>query len=102
MDVGFLAQDIRELSLDLGQMKYDGSTEKLTAKIGGRVNSQQPSFEHGHPVAEPIGLIKIMCAQYDGAAFVTQVRDEVANEVCGFRIQAAGGLVQEENFWFMQ
>ena len=50
----------------------------------------------GHAVGQPLGLVHVMRGEDDGAAGGLELLDELPHLAAGLRIEAGGGLVEEQ------
>ena len=56
----------------------------------------------GDAVTEPLGLFHVVRGQQDGAALAFEVLDVLENVVAGLRVDADGGLVEQQHLRLVQ
>ena len=62
----------------------------------GAVGDDAAPVEHGDPAGELVGLLQVLRGQEDRDALGDQIADELPHDVAAARVQAGGGLVEED------
>src|SRR5438552_2803017 len=87
----------RGQNTDLGR-----TTVELSAEFVRRRNSDDLPTEECDPIAEAIGLIKIVRAEEDGSAFTAQLHDELPHRLRRVGIESGRGLIEKEHARLVQ
>jgi len=74
----------------------------LPAQLGNGAHREQAPLDHRHPGAEALHLGHVVRAEHDGAPLRGQLTDRLAHGPGRFRIQPAGGLVEEQRLGVVQ
>lgn len=77
----------------------DGVPAQFTLEaVGGALDDDMAAVDDGDALGEPVGLFEVVRGEQDGQALVAgEARDLVPHRGAGLRVEAGGGLVEEED-----
>ncbi len=98
------AQAIQQGRVVGGRLNVDdGITADRALQAGGSVHSDDlPVVDHGDAVTQLFGLVHVMRGQQDGLAHAYQILDDGANGSGAHRVDANGGLIEEDQIGVVQ
>ena len=72
--------------------------QRLLLNLARGAHGDDAAFiDDGHAVAELFGLFDVVGGHQDGALLAAQVEDELVDFEAGLRVEAGGGLIEEED-----
>lgn len=85
-------------SLKIGELEADVATRHEAFELGWRaVSNYSTRVQDSDPVRELGGLVEVLSGEQHGRAVVDQPAHDVPHCVATARVQAAGGLVEEDH-----
>src|SRR3989337_4247122 len=96
------AQSYQPGRIHLCQVEYDLASVQFGAQILRGINRDQAGFENANAVAQSVSFVQVVSAQENGASQRFELLDTITAQFGGFRVQGAGGFVQEARLRLVQ
>src|SRR5262249_1366977 len=81
-----------------GKAEFDNGAAGAVFELGGSAFGEQPAVvDHGDAIGEVVGFVGVLGGGREGGALGGQVPDEAPEVLAAGRVDASGGLVEEQD-----